>query len=199
MRHLKKLALHLENDDAAEALATAETVTGLESLEVAILDNAGQPDDRQVAGRALLTLARSPHLAGLKELIVTGGVEENGFAAAIQNPVWTGLRKLAVDVRYCPIDALADADDLQELEELRLTSFDHSTGQLAALRRSPLLKRLRHFAVRSVWRGAVDFDIAYAVDADRIETFAIGFNDATPRVVAMLRERFGDKLCILPT
>ena len=58
-----------------------------------------------------------------------------------------------------------------------------------------LLKRLRHFAGSSGW-GEADFEIADAVDPDRIETFAIG--RSPPRVVMMLRERFGDKLRHLP-
>jgi hypothetical protein len=56
---------------------------------------------------------------------------------------------------------------------------------------------LRHFAVRGGPPQSVDFDIADAVDPDRIETFAIGASATSLRVIAMLRDRFGDRLKLL--
>ncbi len=181
------------DDRSAELVAGAANLAGLEALHVSLLPE--ESDDRAGAGRRLAILARSPHLAGLTELTVRGGIGARGIEALVRNPTWTGLRKLDISTRGWSPDVFADADALPELVELRLSDFDYSAHELAALRRSPLLKQLRHFAVSSGWEAA-DFEIADAVDPDQIETFAIG--RSPPRVVMMLRERFGDKLRHLP-
>ena len=193
MRQLKRLTIPVPSERVAQTLAGAPNLSELTALDVHLLTEF--EDD--ASSRWLAILARSPYLAGLHELSVSG-LSAVGLEAAIRNPTWKRLRKLELDVQFCDgLDQLADTDDLPELDELRLTGIRYSTRELAALARSPLLKRLRHFAARSFGFSA-DFDIAYAVDSDRIETFAIWSSDAAPRVVAMLKERFGNKFRLLP-
>ena len=70
---------------------------------------------------------------------------------------------------------------------MRLSGVSYTVAQVAAFVRSPLLKRLRHFAVRGGPPRSVDFDIADAVDPDRIETFAIGKEELQTGVAAKLQ------------
>ncbi len=140
------------DDRSAELVAGAANLAGLEALHVSLLPE--ESDDRAGAGRRLAILARSPHLAGLTELTVRGGIGARGIEALVRNPTWTGLRKLDISTRGWSPDVFADADALPELVELRLSDFDYSAHELAALRRSPLLKQLRHFAVSSGWEAA---------------------------------------------
>jgi hypothetical protein len=205
LRQLKRLSIPLRSDHAAEVVANAANLAGLEALEVEMYpflldaDMLLGAEDVDAAGRRIATLARSPHLAGLKELKVVGTLDSAGMEAAIRSPTWTGLRKLDLDMDVRPgeLDPLSGPDDLPELEELRLAGVSFSVAQVAAFVRSPLLKRLRHFAVRGGPPRSVDIEIAGAVDPDRIETFAIGGSETPPRVAAMLRDRFGDRFRVL--
>ena len=196
-RQLKRLGIPVWTDRTADALAAAENLAALEGLEI-LLPPAGT-FDRAAAGARLATLARSPHLAGLRELKVVGGLEAGGVEAAVRNPTWTGLRKIDLDVAawHDPLVPLLGADGLPELDEFRLSGMRYDAIDLTVLANSPLLKRLRHFAVRGRPGATAEFDVAYAVDAGRIETFAIAAQDTFPRVVAMLRDRFGDRLRLL--
>jgi uncharacterized protein (TIGR02996 family) len=205
LRRLKRLSIPLWSHRAAEVVAGAENLAGLEALEVSLQPAAVDDDmeygsaDLAVAGERLATLARSPYLAGLQELKVVGGLDAAGVEAAIRNPTWTGLKKLNFQLWSWPDggDLLGLPDELPALEELRLSGVSYSVAQVAALARSPLLKRLRHFALRGGPNLSVDFDIAHAVDPNRIETFAIGAPEISPRVRAMLQDRFGDRFRIL--
>jgi uncharacterized protein (TIGR02996 family) len=203
MRQLKRLGIQVWSDPAAAIVASAENLDGLETLEVSLL----RPifDEELVLGsedfdgqaRRLTALARSPHLAGLRELRVIGVLDAAGFEAAIRNPIWTGLRKLDVHAELRPGELLTRPDDLPELEELRLSGVSYTVAQVAAFASSPLLKRLRHFAVRGGPNRSVDFDIAHAVDPVRIETFAIGENELQTGVAEKLRDHFGDRFRVL--
>src|SRR5206468_3742500 len=125
-------------DRTVDAIAAAENFTALEALEIH-LPPAGTYD-RAAAGARLATLARSPHLAGLRELKVVGGLDANGVAAAIRDPVWKRLRKLELEAQFW-YDPFIGSDDLPELEELRIWEVRYGTGPLPALARAPLLKR----------------------------------------------------------
>jgi hypothetical protein len=205
MRQIKRLSIPLGSHRAAELLAGAENLAALEALEVSLQPAAVDDDmeygseDLAVASERLAMLARSPYLAGLRELMVVGGLDAAGVEAAIRNPTWTGLRKLDFRVWSWPDwgDLLEAPDDLPELEELRLSGVSYSVAQVAAFARSQLLKRLRHFAVRGGPNRSVDFDIAHAVDPDRIETFAIGEKELQTGVAAKLQNHFGDRFRIL--
>ena len=201
MRQLKRLSIPLWSDRAAEVVATAENLAALKALEVELhpatvdYDVYHGSQELSAASQRIEMLARSPHLAGLRELTVIGGINDIAIDAAILNPTWTGLRKLDFRVWSWPErrDLLEAADDLPELEELRLSGVSYSVGQVAAFARSPLLKRLRHFAVRGGPYRSVDVDIADAVDPDRIETFAIGEKELQTGVAAQLEKRLGDR------
>jgi len=204
IRQLKRLRVPVWSDRTAEIVAAAGNLAGLETLEVELepadLDVLEVNADVAGPSRRITTLAGSPHLAGLRELRVVGPLDAAGVAATLRDPTWTGLRKLDLQVAlpWGHDDPLSGPDDLPELEELRLTGVSYSVGQMAAFARSPLLKRLRHFAVRGFPELAADEEIADAVDPDRIETFAIGDRETPRRVEAYLRDRFGDRFRLLP-
>ncbi len=205
MRQLKRLSIPLWSDRAAEVVAGAVNLAGLEALEVELQPGAVDDDeyyggeDLRAASQRIEMLARSPYLGGLRELTVTGGIDPSAIDAAIRNPTWTGLRKLDFKVWSWPDrrDLLEAADDLPELEELRLAGVSYRVGQVAAFVRSPLLKRLRHLAVRGGPDRSVDVDNADAVDPDRIETFAIGEKELQTGVAAKLQDHFGDRFRVL--
>lgn len=202
---LKRLNIPLWSHRAAEVVSNAKNVAGLEGLEVSLQPPAVDDDmdygsaDLAVASERVAMLARSAHLAGLRELKLVGGVDAAGLEALIRDPTWTGLRKLELEGWLWPQqpDCLNGTDDLPELEELRLWGISYSVAQMAAFARSPLLKRLRHFAVRGGPPRSVDFDIAHAVDPDRIETFAIGEKELQTGVAAKLQDHFGDRFRVL--
>jgi hypothetical protein len=54
-----------------------------------------------------------------------------------------------------------------------------------------------HFAVRGGPDRSVDFDIAHAIDPDRIEMFAIGVKELQTGVGAKLQDHFGDRFRLL--
>jgi uncharacterized protein (TIGR02996 family) len=203
-RQLRRLSIPLWTDHAAEVAANAQNLAGLEALAVAVLpprdyEDAFDSEEIRAGGRRLSTLSRSPHLAGLRELTVHSLLDGSGIEAAICDPVWTGLRKLDLtgELVSGADDALSEPDDLPELEELRLSGVSYTVAQVAAFARSPLLKRLRHFAVRGGPPRSVDFDIAHAVGPERIETFAIGENELQTGVAAKLQDHFGDRFRVL--
>jgi uncharacterized protein (TIGR02996 family) len=194
-KRLKRLYLQVWTDSVARAVAGAAHLAGLTALEVSILPGL-HDDDRAGASRRLATLARSPHLAGLRELAVYGGADAVGIGAVLRNPTWKHLRKLELDLRGWDgmPDLFAGADELPELEEVRFTGVRYDAWTLDALAHSPLLKRVRHFAVRGTYRGGpLPRSLARAVDPDRIETFAIDARDVPARVVEYLRAKFGDR------
>jgi hypothetical protein len=196
-RALTRLALQVWTDAAAGAIAGARHLSSLQALQVNILPDSS--DDHASAARRMAMLARSPYLAGLRELKVRGAMNPEGFEAIFQDPSWTGLRKLDLEAEWLwgEPDLLSVSDSLPALEEVRLSGIAFSVGQIQAFARSPLLKRLRHFAVRGGPPQSVVEEIADAVDPDRIETFAIGTRETPPRVAAMLRDRFEDRLKLL--
>jgi hypothetical protein len=198
-KRFKRLYLQVWTDNVARAVAAAAHLASLTTLQVSILPGLHN-DDRAAAARRLTTLARSPHLAGLRELSVFGRADAAGLEAVLRNPIWKHLRKLELDLRgwYGQPDLFTDVDDLPELEEVRLTGFQYDTAILAALARSPLLKRVRHFAVQGVYRGGpLPHALTRVVDPDRIETFAFDVRDAPARVVKELRAQFGDRFRLL--
>jgi uncharacterized protein (TIGR02996 family) len=203
MSQLKRLSIPLWSDQAAEVVAGASNLAGLDALEVEL--QVSDPEflsvdaDPEGPGRRLAMLARSPYLSGLRELTLKGQLHTEGIVIAIRNPTWTGLRKLELEGWLWPEhpDSLNECDDVPELEELRLTGISYTVAQVAAFARSPLLKRLRHFAVRGGPSRSVDFDIADAVDPDRIETFAIGEMELQTGVDTKLQSRFGDRFRVL--
>jgi uncharacterized protein (TIGR02996 family) len=205
MRQLKSLNIPLWSDRAAELVADNENLAGLVRLEVNLFSSVLIDDvllgseDLDASTRRIERLARSPNLASLRELKLIGALNPAGATTIVRNPTWTGLRKLDLHMELQPgeSDPLTGPDDLPELEELRVSGVLFSVAQIAALARSPLLKRLRHFAVRGGPPQSVDIEIAEAVDMNRIETFAIGTSATSLRVIAQLRERFGDRLKLL--
>jgi uncharacterized protein (TIGR02996 family) len=200
-RQLKRLNVLLWTDRAAEVLASAANLAGLEALEVSMPDE--YSEDPEATGRRLAILAGSPRLAGLKELSVHGDLDTNGLATAIQNPTWKDLRKLELDtVSFIErVDPLAGPDGLPMLDDLNLgTRIDTQT--VAVLVRSPLLKRLRHFRLRVYPLDPAALPaLANVVDASRIETFALMLPAnglQVPDGIASLRRHFGNKLRVFP-
>jgi len=196
-RQVTHLALPVWSDRTAEIVSSAQCLSGLGALEVSLMpDNS---DEAESASRRLAILARSPHLAGLKELTIVGSLGASGLAATIQKPTWSGLRKLALELQYfCSLDPLARPDGLPVLEDLTLAGMTIHSAEIAALVRSPLLKRVRHFALRGhpTNRSLLSL-LVDAVDVNRIETFLLSLpvTPATPLDgVAQLRRHFGDKL-----
>jgi hypothetical protein len=204
LRQLKRLSIPLWSHRAAEVIASAANLEGLEALAVSLQPAAVDDDmefgnaDLAVATERVAMLARSPHLAALRELKVIGGLDAAGVETILRGSTWTGLRKLDLEAAW-PSDLLPldGPDDLSQLEELRLSGLRYTVAQVAAFARSPLLKRLRHFALRGGPNLSVDFDIAHAIDPDRIETFAIGEKELQTGVAEKLQAHFGDRFRIL--
>ena len=184
----------------ASALTNADNLAGLESLAVSVGDHDLEAD-RQDAGQRLAALAASPHLANLKELSVTGGIDANGLAAVLRGR-WTGLRTLELELQNDDrLNPLAEPDGLRELEELRLLGVQLTGAVLSTFTRSPLLKRVKHFAVRG---GPIDRTtlpkLVAAVDRDRIETFVLilpPHERLREYAAELLRQWFGDRARII--
>jgi uncharacterized protein (TIGR02996 family) len=197
-RRLTRLALQVWTDAAAHAVANAPHLTSLTALEVDILPDSSE--DSAGAGRRLTMLARSPHLAGLRELKVVGGLDAAGIEAVIRNPTWTGLRKLELDAHFW-YESFAPffwPTTLGELEEFRLAGVRLTVGLVQALAAWPPVKRVRHFALRGQYGGGVrPSELMDVVDPDRIETFALRMPELPASLVEALRNRFGERFRFL--
>jgi len=205
MRQIKRLSISLWCERTAVIVARAHNLAQLEALEVSLYpevlnaESLMGSEDIEAAGRRISMLARSLYLGNLKELQIVGELSADAIEAVMRNSCWTSLRKLKLlaDSPSDVLDLLNATDDLLELEELRLFGVSYTVAQVAAFARSPLLKRLRHFAVRGGPDRSVDFDIAHAVNPDRIETFAIGEKELQTGVAAKSQDRFGDRFRVL--
>lgn len=199
-RRLKTLSIPVLWEHAAEQLAHAACFVGLKSLRLLLTSEYN--DGRAAAGFRLAALASSVHLAGLKELAVVGGLDTAGIAAAIQNPTWTGLQKLELNLQYNHglLDSLAWPDGLTSLDDLRLLGvrLDEGAGVLA---RASLLKRVRHFAFAgSPIDGTTLPKLAGAMDRDRLETFTLLLPRHAPfqeYAATLLHRWFGDRARVL--
>lgn len=200
VQQLKELIVTIGNDRAAEVLAGAANLAGLESLWVGLSSAAGLEE----SGRWLTFLARSPRLAGLKKLIVFSPASLRGLAALVQNPTWTGLQKLDLYLQndYERLDPLASADGLPQLDDVTIGGIRLDREDIAALVAAPMLKRVRHFSLQGSFpdRAALS-QLTGAVDRDRIETFFLGLPPVdvpgAPDGTAALREHFGAKLRVI--
>ncbi len=194
---LKTLSIPVWWEHTAEQVADAARLARLQSLRVWLTSEYN--DDRAAAGQRLAILGRSPHLAGLKELTVAGAVDANGLTAAIQNPTWTGLQKLELNLQYNHgrLDPLGEPDGLISLDDFRLLGVHLDDAGTAALARSPLLKRVRHFAFagRPI-DGTTLPKLAAALDRDRLETFTLmlpGHEPLQEYAATLLRRWFGNR------
>jgi uncharacterized protein (TIGR02996 family) len=208
-RQLKRLAVPVWNERAAELVANAKNLAGLKALEVRIAD-------QEVADRSLALLARSPYLTGLKELAVFGEPGPTGLAAVLRNPAWTDLRKLTIDDCSEALSALVAGDDLPRLEDISILTITFCPDTLVALRRAPLLKRVRHCLLRgfladldrgpeldAVVLPVVISAFADVVDVNRIETFTLRITPFSKTnildyIFSVLYPHFGNKLRVLP-
>ncbi len=203
MRHarlasLKRLALQVWTDQAAEAVANCAHLAGLAELEVSLAPDSFRPTS---VARRLVTLSRSPYLAGLRSLIITGPLEANGIESVIRYATWTGLRKLVFVAsgrgsEFNDLTPFSGPDNLPELEELRLIGVHLTPDQIDVLVRSALLKRVNHYAYRGTYPNDLDdvVRLSEAVDPIKIETFSVTGNGLSPLLTAVLREKFGDRL-----
>jgi uncharacterized protein (TIGR02996 family) len=208
-RRLKRLSLQVWSDAAATAVAEAPHLASLEALDVDILPDVS--DDYEGATWRLARLVRSPHLASLKELTVSGWPARGWPAAARSRIVctaatWPELRKLTInaDLGAADLDphpaALLEGATLPALEELRVRAIYLNRQAIDHLIRSPLLKQLRHFAL-SAWGvdGVSDADLRRLpemFDLDRIETFWFNPDHHRPGLDE-LRRQLGDRLRML--
>lgn len=197
MPHIRELSLPVWRDNSAERVADAPRLAGLTSLRVSLASD--DDDDIAAASQRLAILARSPHLAGLTQLSLTGGLDANGLTAAIHGPTWSGLRKLELDLQYNHgrLDPLGEPDGLASLDEFRLLGVHLDDAGIAVLARSPLLKRVRHFAFagRPI-DGTTLPKLAGALDRDRIETFTLALPTYDPLreyTAKLLWQWFGDR------
>jgi uncharacterized protein (TIGR02996 family) len=198
VRQLERLTLSLHTLRATAAVANAPNLGGVRTLHV---DLSPTGDEDLPATERLVTLARSPHLAGLQELAAGPVLEPEALRTITHAPTWKGLRKLILpNWRFIPGGAwraFLDEATLPELEELYLGYVEPDGELLAFLVRSPLLKQLRHLSLgASGLDSLADADVrrlADIVDPERIETFALFPDHKTP-ALEELRKRFGDRL-----
>jgi len=196
---IRALDIQLQSKIEGARFLLAEILPQLESLRID-LPWIDEDDDDFDQRRWLEELARSPHLAGLRRLKVTAKVPPDGMVPLIEKPTWANLRHLDLDfLSGSRCDALLRSDYLSELEELRLTGVRLATETVQALVSAPLLKRVRHLALRGGYEdGRVLVPLVDAVDPARIETFAIGIQYFPERAANALRAKFDDRVRFLP-
>ena len=151
-RALSRLALQVWTDGAADAVAGARHLSSLQSLEVNLLPDSS--DDHAGAARRMATLARSPNLAGLRELKINGAMNPEGFGAIFQDPTWAGLRKLdlGTEWQWDEPDLLSVPDSLPEVEEFASRESRSVSGRF---KRSCALTAAQAVApFRGPWRAA---------------------------------------------
>ncbi|MBA4063761.1 MAG: hypothetical protein C0501_08625 [Isosphaera sp.] len=202
---LRRLAVPVRSDHAAAAVAAAD-LARLEALDVEL------HADADPGGGRPGVLARSPRLAGLRELrvVVPSGVDSfaewvrtpdppDVFRPLTTGPAWAGLRKLTVeaDLHADQLAGLLGGATLPDLDELRLVSVFLSREVIDLFVRSPLLKQLRHLAI-SAWGvdGVSRADLRrlpQMLDLDRIETFAFAPDHDMPGLDELARQ-LGDRL-----
>jgi uncharacterized protein (TIGR02996 family) len=205
-RQLKRLSLQVWTDAAASAVGGAAHLASLTALDVDILPDVS--DDYEGATWRLSRLVRSPHLAGLKELTVSGW-PARGWPAAPRSHIactpatWAELRKLTInaDLGVADLDphpaALLEGTTFPALEELRVRAIYLDRQAIDHLVRSPLLKQLRHFAFDAYGVDSVsDADLRRLpemFDLDRLETFRFNPNRDSPGLDELKRQ-LGDRL-----
>lgn len=189
---LVRLDIPVSYDRAAEVIASA--LPRLESL--------GVDCSYYSAGGLLTSLANSPRLARIRHLSVRKGIDLSGFGSVIHGPAWMRLRSLEIECtpRSGPLTAFSSPSGLPELEECRLAGLRFDSETVEQLVRSPLLKRLRHFALSGgqYEDGHVFLPLVDAVDSERIETFAIQIPYFPERAANALRAKFGGRVRFLP-
>jgi hypothetical protein len=195
------MSIPVWSDRTAEVVASAEQLAGLDSLEIGAMPRVATSfvEEPEATARRLSIMARSPHLGELRELRVIGEFNDDCIAALIRKPGWTRLCRLHLEGWFNGLEPLATADDLGALEELRLLGIElgRISDALALLARSPLLSRLRHFALDGDYRGIQSLmPLVDAIDSSRIETLALRGRGLQPADMEACRTRFGDRLRI---
>jgi hypothetical protein len=169
--------------EAASQLASWAGLARFATLSLSGSRHAPWPEDEN---DALATLARSPHLGGLRSLELRSAViDHRGLARLLASPSLRDLRHLAVD--DCPVGnrgarAIAAWPDATNLETLQLTNAELSDAGAKALAASPSLARLRALSLRGNTigaRGAVALSAADTLGA--LEVLCLDHNDLGDR------------------
>ncbi len=184
---LRHLSLADGSERVVELLAGAEALAGLESLRT--------PNPHGA-------LASSPHLAALRKLRVPVYGVPQVVAPLLQSPAWNRLTYLELDYGHGAdeLRVFPQRDELANLEEFRLAGTVLTSAAVRDLARSPLLKRLKHFALAGIYNdGRALLPLVDAVDPARIETFAVAIPYFPQRAADALRAKFGDRFRVLPT
>ena len=199
---LRRLEVPLPDQTSAGVLAATRRPAGLTGLDVKLEYEPAfavtpPPVAPEVDRGRLERLARSPYLAGLTELHVSGVLSAAGVRALVHRPAWAGLRTLALnhltDADY--LGGLADAAGLDDLIDLRVAGL-LSDDELRLVARLPVLRQLRHL---SVWpphdaEAADVLALADALDPGRLETLSFGGYFPPNPLRAELLRRFDDRI-----
>jgi uncharacterized protein (TIGR02996 family) len=200
---LRRVALAAVTDNAVETLANSRNLAGLESLDVQLssfhLDMV--IDESEVVEQRIETLANSPNLAGLRELAIGGALTAAACRQLTCGARWHELQRLAIDdiLGSDPGDNFStfSCERLPALQELRFRSLRLDSHMIDFLVRSPLLKQIRHLAIRAWGVSDVsDSDLRrmpQMFDLDRIETFAFQPDHQKPGLDELKRQ-LGDRL-----
>jgi uncharacterized protein (TIGR02996 family) len=191
---LRHLAVRIDTRRLAELVNHVEPLVVLESLRLPISwwDGRGDPCLRAVAG--------APQFAGVQRLTLAGAGSPDDFAAAVLSPAWERLRYLDVNFGWAGVwsGAPRRGDELPNLVEFRLAGVRLTADAAHDLASSPLLKRVKHFALSGDYQnGRALLPLVDAVDPDRIETFALGIPHLPERAANALRAKFGDRFRLL--
>lgn len=195
--HLSRLeALDLDFSAAETPLTSREWSRWFAAPAAARLKRFGP---LQCTRESLQALTASP-LAGQLEQLVLSYAAAPAALEQLRSGAWTGLRKLAVHgLTERDVPDVAQLQ-LAALDDIELQWFELNPGALAALRRAPVLKRVRHCSL-NCWARDPELitGLAAVVDPHRIETFALGLSGpgATEGARAVLKERFGDRVRFL--
>jgi uncharacterized protein (TIGR02996 family) len=208
VRQLKHLGVSMSHPGAIADVAQSHNLGALRSLALDL--------DGWEAVTAFETLGGTSLARRLEALTLTGTLGLEVFRAL--DSKWASLRKLTVgfnrlaeeadgtpsqlgELLTDSVESLLLGTALTTLEELRIESMFLDHQVIDILVRSPLMKQLKHFACAISGAEALSRQdlqrLPLAFDPARIETLAL--EGYLPRhSVNALRERFGDRLRLLP-
>ncbi len=189
--------------DLIDAVAEAEKLANLEELVISRESGVGETREWEFAPR-VAGLARAPHLAGLRSLDLPSS-HLSAVEGLVHNPVWKGLRRLALR-HPLPLESarvLASPTGVPDLEDLtiELAGGPRLVEICQTLSEGTLWPRLRHLEIGYGPCGwplgnTIVTAIIQNLDPDRLETLRIWGDTLPRRTRKLLEARFPDRVLV---